>query len=56
VPVSIRIDPELRDKITRYCDKFLRDNHFEIGITSVVEKALRELFERENPDNEPKSA
>jgi hypothetical protein len=50
--LNIRIDPKLREMIDAYRVHFSKQHHFEIGITNVVEKALRELFEREKLDDE----
>ncbi len=46
IAISLRLDPELREKINAYCEAFFKEHRIKITMTDVIEKSLRSLFEK----------
>lgn len=43
-PVSLRLDPELREKMPEFIREFRRRSDVKLSMTDVVELALRKLY------------
>lgn len=46
VPVSVRIDPKLREAVNPFIAAFYQKNKVRLDLTTTIELAMTELFEK----------